>query len=151
MSNDGEREELKNALIGTQDSAAVQILLEAVRPIPGGIEDCDDDHVLRNLKEVQSLVCSYLHETFIGDPTLAKLVHFQASSILKSFTPIMIHCFIIFFAGLPLGTALCNRRRCPLDAHLLRLCTRIVEPARLGETGFCGQSHIPSFHSVCLA
>ena len=80
MSNDGEREELKNALIGTQESAAVQILLEAVRPVPG-IEDCDDDHVLSNLKEVQSLVCSYLHETFIGDPTLAKLVHFQASNL----------------------------------------------------------------------
>ena len=79
MSNDGEREELKNALIGTQESAAVQILLEAVRPVPG-IEDSDDDHVLSNLREVQSLVCSYLHETFIGDPTLAKLVHFQASA-----------------------------------------------------------------------
>ena len=84
MNSDVEREELKNALIGTQESAAVQILLEAVRPMSGN-EDCDDDdnHVLSNLKEIQSLVCSYLHEAFIADPTLAKLVHFQGSTLIE--------------------------------------------------------------------
>ena len=59
-----EREELKNALIAAQESAAVQILLEA------GLAKSE------NVREVK-LICSYLHETFINDPNLAKLVHFQ--------------------------------------------------------------------------
>lgn len=29
------------------------------------------------LQEVRSLVCSYLHQVFIADTMLAKLVHFQ--------------------------------------------------------------------------
>ena len=29
------------------------------------------------VQEIQSLVCCYLHEAFIADPNLAKLVHFQ--------------------------------------------------------------------------
>jgi hypothetical protein len=32
-------------------------------------------------QEVQSLVCCYLHEAFIAEPTLAKLVHFQVSQV----------------------------------------------------------------------
>ena len=31
-----------------------------------------------NVKEIR-LICGYLHESFIADPTLAKLVHFQVS------------------------------------------------------------------------
>ena len=67
VTNDLEREELKNALIAAQESAAVQILLEA------GLSGAED-----HVKEVK-LICSYLHETFINDPNLAKLVHFQVS------------------------------------------------------------------------
>lgn len=29
------------------------------------------------LREVRSVICSYLHQVFISDPGLAKLVHFQ--------------------------------------------------------------------------
>jgi integrator complex subunit 2 len=65
VTNDMEREELKNALIASQESAAVQILLEA------GLTDFES-----NVREVK-LICSYLHESFINDPNLAKLVHFQ--------------------------------------------------------------------------
>ena len=76
VSNDMEREELKNALIATQESAAVQIILEA------GL--LKRDHELEeeerigqtNVKEIR-LICAYLHEAFISDPNLAKLVHFQ--------------------------------------------------------------------------
>lgn len=32
------------------------------------------------LQEVRSLVCSYLHQVFIADTALAKLVHFQVGS-----------------------------------------------------------------------
>ena len=65
VTNDLEREELKNALTTAQESAAVQILLEA------GLSQADG-----HVREVK-LICSYLHETFINDPNLAKLVHFQ--------------------------------------------------------------------------
>ncbi len=77
VNNDGEREELRNALIATQESAAVQILLEAGMVSSGDGGEGDEQRMLNNVKEVQSLICSYLHEAFIADPTLAKLVHFQ--------------------------------------------------------------------------
>ncbi|XP_018328065.1 integrator complex subunit 2 [Agrilus planipennis] len=72
--NDSEREEMCRALVAAQDSAAVQVLLETCleseqdRLVPGR---------LLALQEVRSLVCSYLHQLFIADTTLAKLVHFQ--------------------------------------------------------------------------
>jgi len=82
VSNDMEREELKNALIATQESAAVQIIMEAglrspevTSPYPltsSAAANTGKD----NVKEVK-LICSFLHESFIADPHLAKLVHFQ--------------------------------------------------------------------------
>ena len=32
---------------------------------------------LTPLREIRCLICSYLHHTFIDEPSLAKLVHFQ--------------------------------------------------------------------------
>ncbi|KAM6906901.1 integrator complex subunit 2 isoform 2-T2 [Xenentodon cancila] len=106
------REELKNALLSAQDSAAVQILLEiclpnseeqqlgattesllkSIRvPMPGkrnqgtlesavrGVEEDaePDGGLLSDLREVQCLICCLLHQMFIADPNIAKLVHFQ--------------------------------------------------------------------------
>ncbi|XP_029957106.1 integrator complex subunit 2 isoform X2 [Salarias fasciatus] len=110
------REELKNALLAAQDSAAVQILLEvclpnseeqqlgagaaatesllkSVRgpaparsrqggPGPGGgaagVDDTEPEGgLLSDLREVQCLICCLLHQMFIADPNIAKLVHFQ--------------------------------------------------------------------------
>ncbi|KAL8199110.1 UNVERIFIED_CONTAM: Integrator complex subunit 2, partial [Gekko kuhli] len=96
------REELKNALLAAQDSAAVQILLEICLPmeeeksVGGGSaysllkslavsglgkrqleEDEKEDSLLCNLREVQCLICCHLHQMFIADPNIAKLVHFQ--------------------------------------------------------------------------
>lgn len=36
------------------------------------------------LMEVRSLVCSYLHQAFIADTMLAKLVHFQVRFLIQS-------------------------------------------------------------------
>lgn len=72
--SDSEREELKQALIATQESAAVQILLEACIEIE---EDRVKHGQIYGLREIRSLICSYLHQVFIADPSLAKLVHFQ--------------------------------------------------------------------------
>uniref|UniRef100_A0A672Z2H3 Integrator complex subunit 2 n=1 Tax=Sphaeramia orbicularis TaxID=375764 RepID=A0A672Z2H3_9TELE len=106
------REELKNALLAAQDSAAVQILLEvclptteeqqlgansesllkSIRdPVPGkskqgtlgpGAKGSPEDTepeggLLSDLREVQCLICCLLHQMFIADPNIAKLVHFQ--------------------------------------------------------------------------
>lgn len=70
-----EREELMNALIGAQESAAVQILLELCLPIDEA-ERLESSQV-STLREIQCLVCSALHQIFITDPMLMKLVHFQ--------------------------------------------------------------------------
>uniref|UniRef100_A0AAY4CIZ7 Integrator complex subunit 2 n=1 Tax=Denticeps clupeoides TaxID=299321 RepID=A0AAY4CIZ7_9TELE len=98
------REELKNALLAAQDSAAVQILLEVCLPfegeeqLAGGGADSllqsmkgslnkppgearsageDEGGLLSDLREVQCLICCLLHQMFIADPNIAKLVHFQ--------------------------------------------------------------------------
>uniref|UniRef100_A0A671RR03 Integrator complex subunit 2-like n=1 Tax=Sinocyclocheilus anshuiensis TaxID=1608454 RepID=A0A671RR03_9TELE len=95
------REELKNALLAAQDSAAVQILLEVCLPSPQedvqsapGIpmrkqvgdagagrgaqgEREAEGGLLSDLREVQCLICCLLHQMFIADPNIAKLVHFQ--------------------------------------------------------------------------
>ncbi|XP_069082543.1 integrator complex subunit 2 [Pleurodeles waltl] len=91
------REELKNALLAAQDSAAVQILLEICLPTEdektedifpdspsnntlnatSGPPIKGDEVLLCNLREVQCLICCLLHQMFIADPNIAKLVHFQ--------------------------------------------------------------------------
>ncbi|XP_075049830.1 integrator complex subunit 2-like [Mixophyes fleayi] len=74
------REELKNALLSAQDSAAVQILLEICLPSEEekNREQLEgEESLLCNLREVQCLICCLLHQMFIADPNIAKLVHFQ--------------------------------------------------------------------------
>ncbi|XP_032947360.1 integrator complex subunit 2 isoform X1 [Rhinolophus ferrumequinum] len=96
------REELKNALLAAQDSAAVQILLEICLPTeeektkgvspdtllrnvqnvitnstPNKGTEEGEDNLLCNLREVQCLICCLLHQMYIADPNIAKLVHFQ--------------------------------------------------------------------------
>ncbi|CAN8015748.1 unnamed protein product, partial [Ixodes persulcatus] len=55
--------------------AAVQILLECC--LPTEAEKMKDDGFLTDLREVQTLVCTHLHQVFISDPNLVRLVHFQ--------------------------------------------------------------------------
>ena len=74
MDEEKDREELRIALIQTQESCAIQILLEACAEKP---EVADDPKLSARLREVQKLICSHLHQVFISDPTLAKLIHFQ--------------------------------------------------------------------------
>ncbi|XP_071945249.1 integrator complex subunit 2-like [Antedon mediterranea] len=74
MCTDQEKEELKIALLAAQESTAVQILLEICLPFEG---EQRDGGMLNAIREVQCLVCSQLHQIFISDPALVKLVHFQ--------------------------------------------------------------------------
>ncbi|KAL1132582.1 hypothetical protein AAG570_010534 [Ranatra chinensis] len=74
---DSDREDLRNALVSAQESLAVQILLEAC-------SETDEDKMISGqswaLREARSVICSYLHQVFIAEPSLAKLVHFQGYS-----------------------------------------------------------------------
>ncbi|XP_045510921.1 integrator complex subunit 2 [Colias croceus] len=74
LTSDSEREELKNALVAAQESAALQILLEACLETS---EDQSKPELMWSLREVRSIICSFLHQIFISEPSLAKLVHFQ--------------------------------------------------------------------------
>ena len=40
-------------------------------------EEEEEGGLLSNLREVQCLICCLLHQMFIADPNIAKLVHFQ--------------------------------------------------------------------------
>ena len=61
-------------MISAQESLAVQILLESCLETE---DDRSKPGQLLALQEVRSLICSFLHQMFISDPALAKLVHFQ--------------------------------------------------------------------------
>ncbi|XP_055542549.1 integrator complex subunit 2 isoform X2 [Wyeomyia smithii] len=74
IKSDTDREELKLALIASQESVAVQILLEACLESKN---DLIKPGRLWALREVRGMVCSYIHQVFIAEPSLAKLVHFQ--------------------------------------------------------------------------
>ncbi|XP_072034600.1 integrator complex subunit 2-like [Amphiura filiformis] len=77
LPSDQEREELKGALVATQESAAIQILLEICLPFTS---EKTTESKLSVIREVQCQVCSLLHQMFIADPYLAKLVHFHGYS-----------------------------------------------------------------------
>jgi len=44
-----------------------------------------NDQRLSELREIQSIVCSFLHQLFIADPNLVKLVHFQVLWIVETY------------------------------------------------------------------
>lgn len=67
-----EQEELRITLVAAQESAAIQILLESCLPSGEG-----DEFLLSSLREVQCLICTHIHQRFILDTSLAKLIHFQ--------------------------------------------------------------------------
>lgn len=74
IQSENEREELRTALVASQESAAVQILLEAC------LETEEDRNIVGRewaLREVRGVICSYIHHVFISEPSLARLVHFQ--------------------------------------------------------------------------
>lgn len=44
----------------------------------GSVSDAETEGgLLSDLREVQCLICCLLHQMFIADPNIAKLVHFQ--------------------------------------------------------------------------
>lgn len=81
-------EELRSALMHAQTSAAIQILLEYCLPLDieqeclirqeNGIQlSFDEEQILSRFETSVNCVCEHLHQVFISDTNLAKLVHFQ--------------------------------------------------------------------------
>lgn len=66
-----DREELRLALVSSQESAAIQILLECC------LQNQEAEKDNASLSGVPALICTHLHQIFILDPGMAKLVHFQ--------------------------------------------------------------------------
>jgi hypothetical protein len=63
-----EKEELLRSFIGTQRLAVVQVFIEL----------CDGDpETTPNLIEIRQLLCAQIHQFFIADTHLPKLVHFN--------------------------------------------------------------------------
>ncbi|XP_035780824.1 LOW QUALITY PROTEIN: integrator complex subunit 2-like [Anopheles albimanus] len=77
VKTENDREELRLAMFASQASIAVQILLEACLE---NEEDRAKPGRLWALREVRGVICSYIHQVFIAEPSLAKLVHFQGYS-----------------------------------------------------------------------
>lgn len=74
VQSENDRDELRMTLVASQESVAVQILLEACLKIE------EDHNVLgreSELREIRGLICQYIHHVFISEPSLARLVHFQ--------------------------------------------------------------------------
>lgn len=77
IQSENDREELRTALVASQESAAVQILLETC------LETQADRSIVGResaLREVRGLICQYIHHVFISEPSMARLVHFQGYS-----------------------------------------------------------------------
>ncbi|KAH8304646.1 hypothetical protein KR018_010344 [Drosophila ironensis] len=74
VQTDADREELKTTLIASQESAAVHILLEVLEHLGSKVHNRVTNLELR---EIQGIIGTYVHQAFISEPSLAKLVHFQ--------------------------------------------------------------------------
>ncbi|XP_017091510.2 integrator complex subunit 2 [Drosophila bipectinata] len=85
VQTDADREELKTTLIASQESAAVHILLEVLEYKASKAHD-RVSHL--ELREIQGIIGTYVHQAFISEPSLAKLVHFQTYP--KSVIPMIV-------------------------------------------------------------
>jgi integrator complex subunit 2 len=77
-----DRQELRNSLIVTQDTAIIQLLLDIFLLI----KKKSNEMVTR---DIQCIVCSFIHQMFIENSSLAELVHFQGYP--KSLIPVLVN------------------------------------------------------------
>lgn len=151
---DSEKDELCNALVSAQESGAIQILIEACLPTPKDWEIAGNlgvprkgetmpGNLLTSLREVHCLICSTLHQMFIADPKVAKLVHFQGYPselipVLVSGVPSMHICLDFIpellqqkdigkqLFAIQLGSHLSVHFPVPKSLSIARLCVNIL-------------------------
>ncbi|RWS15481.1 Integrator complex subunit 2-like protein [Dinothrombium tinctorium] len=124
-----DREELRFALISAQESAAIQILLECCLPT----NKEEENNASQRMTEVQRLVCVHLHQVFISDPNLAKLVHFQGypSQLLSLTYPItksLSAAKLCFNVSYTLLTLLASEKRAQFFIPVLPALVRMCKP-----------------------
>ena len=68
-----DRQELKNSLIDAQDITVIQILLDLYLLIKKKSNELAS-------RETQCIVCSFIHQRFIENSSLAELVHVQVNN-----------------------------------------------------------------------
>lgn len=76
------------------------------RPVVG--KEGTEEGLLSDIREVQCLICSLLHQMFIADPNIAKLVHFQVmTSVITDYNrggkPLLVFTHLKFFVMLMLN------------------------------------------------
>ncbi len=76
-----ERQELKNSLLSIQDTGVIQVLLDLILIMKSKY----NEFITR---EIQCLICSFIHQMFIENTNLAELVHFQGYP--KKLQPILV-------------------------------------------------------------
>ena len=154
-----EREQLRDGLIQPQKSTAVQLLLEICLPEYADVRDFPWNSplswqvlikymflvelcwALSDLRQVTCIVCSYLHQKFIADPALVKLVHFQVTNkpLQKQFAVLLIKtvrlCVCLWLLGLSLLPRWSVRWGNSLHAHLPRFHTWTDCTAQPSTTG----------------
>ncbi|CAK8692806.1 unnamed protein product [Clavelina lepadiformis] len=139
---EAEKEELRSALNAAQNSAAVQLLVEiCLSPDEDGKDM--SLNLLTYQREVQCLVCSTLHQMFIEDPNVAKLVHFQGYpsklvATLVAGVPSMHICLDFVpellqqsqpsqqLFGIELASQLCLHYSLPKSLSIARLCVNVI-------------------------
>ncbi|KAL7061440.1 hypothetical protein AAHC03_01409 [Spirometra sp. Aus1] len=74
LASDEECDRLRAALVLSQDATVVQLLLEFCLP-------CKEEKELKSeiteLREVQNIICTFIHYLFIAEPSLANVVFWQ--------------------------------------------------------------------------
>lgn len=78
------------------------------------------------LREVRSLICSYLHQVFITDTFLVKLVHFQVSYTIPMVGHKHYFCFILI--GISKRTFRSNSSWYTINAYMSGFYSRITNP-----------------------
>ncbi|KAK7483426.1 hypothetical protein BaRGS_00025366 [Batillaria attramentaria] len=161
-----DRTELKNALIAAQESACLQILLEVCLATPEEKERNQGE--LSCLREVQCAVFSFMHQAFIQDPYLAKLIHFQGYP--KELLPLMVsgvpsmHICLDFIPellgqpqvekqvfGIQLLAALCGQYGLPKSLNVAKLAINVMFTLLTAyESSACCQLFVETVPSLLL-
>ncbi|KAH9287331.1 Integrator complex subunit 2 [Echinococcus granulosus] len=74
LASDDLCDRLRTTLVTCQDATVVQLLLEFCLPTA---EEKRLNSEVTDLREVQNIICAFIHFLFIGDPNLAKVVFWQ--------------------------------------------------------------------------
>uniref|UniRef100_A0A0X3P3D8 Integrator complex subunit 2 n=1 Tax=Schistocephalus solidus TaxID=70667 RepID=A0A0X3P3D8_SCHSO len=74
VASDEECDRLRAALVLSQDATVVQLLLEFCLPIE---EEKESKSEITELREVQNIICTFIHYLFIAEPSLANVVFWQ--------------------------------------------------------------------------